>query len=96
MMTVLLQLELLVARRTVRRAEVGWRAFQSYRAKVASWRVVPPASFDGCSTVSAPEQLDQLRGWASDPAQSPASRALAANVLRDIQGANWPKGSDCG
>lgn len=61
MMTAPLHLELSVARHSIHRAKVGLRAFQSYRAKVASGRVVPPVSFDGLLCRQRPDQLEELR-----------------------------------
>jgi hypothetical protein len=76
------QLELHVVRRGAPRLETATRAFASYRSKVACGRVAEPHSFDGIMCREHPAQLEQLRLWASDPAQSASSRLLAERTLR--------------
>jgi hypothetical protein len=91
--TVAPQIELSILRRGSPRAEAASRAFASYRSKVARGRLVEPHSFNGLFCREHPAQLEQLRLWANDPAQSASSRVLAERALRGALASNGKPGA---
>jgi len=82
LLSVVPQMELLVLRRRSNHREAGSRAFSSYRKKVRWGRLAEPDNLYGVLCSESPEQRRELLAWATDPGQSPATRALAAKAYQ--------------